>query len=252
MMRSGERAETVATWPCLPTSSTSHARKDAAKYSRRVPGTIGKTVGLSRNGRSMERARSTHRGNALTNRLARLAQEYFRCRVLPGSAPLGGVFATPSEVQSQVSARSIREPIGNGGRLRSLWPPWPWAWCGIGGAPPRRSAGGIRRHLGRDGWLRLLVFFTSASVFLVGLAVVGFRDWLPVPPGVVLRLQPAVVWVMIVAALNMPCVFGVQTRMNSMVTLAACQPGLPGHGSFLRDFIVGCLVMLGPYALFSW
>jgi len=50
----------------------------------------------------------------------------------------------------------------------------------------------IRRYLNRDGWLRLVLFFLSASAFFIALAVVSFREW-PIPIRVILRLRPAAV-----------------------------------------------------------
>jgi hypothetical protein len=117
------------------------------------------------------------------------------------------------------------------------------AWCVW--RRPETAEHWVRSHMSREGWLRILVFFLSASALLVGLAVVGVRDWLPLPPRALSHLKPAVAWVMIVALMNMLFIIslhrgeGASTWPPPAQLDSADQPS-----SHLGDFVIGCLVVL--------
>lgn len=110
---------------------------------------------------------------------------------------------------------------------------------------PEALACRIRGNLSREGWLRIVVFFFSASAFLVGLAVIGFRDWLPIPPRALSHLKPAVVWVMIVALMDMLFITGLHKVDDAGRRILPPQSDrVDRSSSFRRDFVIGCLVVL--------
>jgi len=175
---------------------------------------------------------------------ARAAVAYFLIAGLAALAVLGITISRPSDPDSQVLLRLSVSRLAMAGvfvlatavSVALAWYSW---------RRPTTVAVWIRSHLSPDGWLPILVFFPSASVFLVGLAVVCFRNWLPLPPRAVSHLQPAVAWVMLVATLNMLSIMSLHKADDARQPHPAMQsdPADPSP-SFLRDFITGCLVVL--------
>jgi hypothetical protein len=180
----------------------------------------------------------------MPNTPARGALAYCLISGLAAFAVLGSLFSIPSDPDSQILlgfsasrwAIGVAFIIAAAVSLALVWYSW---------RNPAKVADRIRGWLSRDGWLRVLVFFSSASVLLIGLAVVCFRDWLPVPPRALSHVKPAVLWVMIVATMNMLYIIGLRKATDARRQVPALQPDRAGQpSSFLRDFIVGCLVVL--------
>jgi hypothetical protein len=184
------------------------------------------------------------RGDAMPNNPARAALAYFLISGFAAFAVLGSLFSSPSDPDSQVLLGlsvsrwtiAIAFIIAGAVSLALVWYSW---------RNPAMVADRIRSCLSRDGWLRVLVFFSSGSIFLIGLAVVCFRDWLPVPPGALSHLKPAVLWVMIVATMNILYVIGLNKADDARQRVPALQSNpVDRSSSFTRDFIIGCLVVL--------
>jgi len=110
----------------------------------------------------------------------------------------------------------------------------------------------IRIHLSSEGWLRVFAFFVSASLFMVALAAVCYDTWTPVPSMVMVRLEPAALWLMIVTVLTMlflgllkdpPDAALAQSEVGRKPPATQTGPR-PSASSFQREFVVGCLVVL--------
>ena len=180
----------------------------------------------------------------MNGRIARAARVYFSIAGISALVVVAWQFSTPSDPESRYALGLSASRLAMTGAF-ILAASLAFALAGYSLRVPEKVAGRIQSHLSVDGWLRIVVFFTSASAFLVGVGVVCFRDWAPVPPGLILRLQPAVVWVMIVSVLNMLCVTGLRRADDPRQLSQTFQTDPPDPStSFLRDLIVGCLVVL--------
>ncbi len=129
------------------------------------------------------------------------------------------------------------------------------ACLGLAGYAWRRPASAeswIRLHLSSEGWLRVFAFFTSASLFMVALAIVCYVTWTPVPSMLLLRFEPAALWLMIFTVLTMLFLGLLKDPVEAVLAHGeagrnppATQTGPgPSASSFQREFIVGCLVIL--------
>jgi hypothetical protein len=117
------------------------------------------------------------------------------------------------------------------------------AWCVW--RRPEATEHWVRSRMSQEGWLRIVVFFLSASAFLVGLAIPGVRDWLPIPPRALSHLKPAVAWVQIIGLMNLLFIIGLHRGEGASTWPTPAQLDSDDQpSSHLRDFVIGCLVVL--------